>query len=274
MPPAPSSASTRYTPSRTPLASDTNGLEGSALYDAPSHVARPGVYRCRVKPSRRDFLRSSIMVPGSAALAAQRRRAAPPRVAVVGAGAFGGWTALHLRRAGADVTLIDAWGRGNSRASSGGETRVIRTIYGPTRRYVEMAARAFTLWREWDRLIGEPFYRRTGVLWMTGTDDSYVRQSLPVLRDLKLEYEEIDPGAAAKRWPQVRFARVATGYLHQDGGSVPSRHACDAVARELVRIGGADPGPSPTAGPTTETPPGAPATEGTTLAAGPNQFAP
>jgi glycine/D-amino acid oxidase-like deaminating enzyme len=30
------------------------------------------------------------------------------RVAVIGAGAFGGWTALHLARAGARVTLIDA----------------------------------------------------------------------------------------------------------------------------------------------------------------------
>jgi glycine/D-amino acid oxidase-like deaminating enzyme len=162
----------------------------------------------------------------------------PLRVAVVGAGAFGGWTALHLRRAGADVTLIDAWGPGNSRASSGGDTRVIRTIYGPTRRYVEMAARAFTLWREWDRLIGEQFYRRTGVLWMTGTDDSYVRQSLPVLRDLKLECEEIDPAAAAKRWPQVSFDRVAKVYLEHEGGYLAARHACDAVARELVRIGG------------------------------------
>src|SRR5947207_5496586 len=80
--------------------------------------------------SRRDFLRSSIMLPGSAAIAAQRGGAVPLRVAVVGAGAFGGWTALHLRRAGALVTLLDAWGPGNSRASSGGETRVIRTIYG------------------------------------------------------------------------------------------------------------------------------------------------
>ena len=30
------------------------------------------------------------------------------RVVVVGAGAFGGWTALMLRRSGADVTLVDA----------------------------------------------------------------------------------------------------------------------------------------------------------------------
>src|SRR5438874_2637349 len=124
--------------------------------------------------SRRDFLRSSVILPGTAAVVSQRRSVTPLRVAVIGAGAFGGWTALHLRRGGAEVTLVDAWGPGNSRASSGGETRVIRTVYGATRQYVEMAARALTLWAEWDRTAREQFYRRTGVLWMTGADDSYV----------------------------------------------------------------------------------------------------
>jgi glycine/D-amino acid oxidase-like deaminating enzyme len=159
------------------------------------------------------------------------------RVAVVGAGAFGGWTALHLRRAGAQVTLVDAWGPGNARASSGGETRVIRTIYGPARHNVEMAARALRLWREWDR-TGREFYRRTGVLWLTGVDDSYVRQSLPVLRDLQLEYEELDRTVAARRWPHIRFDGVTKIYLEHEGGYLLARRACDAVARELVRIGG------------------------------------
>jgi sarcosine oxidase len=185
--------------------------------------------------SRRDFLKSSALVPVTVAV----RRQAPLRVAVVGAGAFGGWTALHLRRAGAEVTLLDAWGPGNARASSGGETRVIRTIYGPGRRYVEMAARALTLWREWDRTnSGDPFYKRTGVLWMTAADDSYVRQSLPALRDLKLDYEEIDVSMAAKRWPQISFEGIAKAYLEHEGGFLLARRACDAVAREFVRIGG------------------------------------
>src|SRR5262245_28280205 len=156
-----------------------------------------------------------------------------PRVAVVGAGAFGGWTALHLRRAGAEVTLLDAWGPGNARASSGGETRVIRTIYGPARRYVEMAARALTLWSEWDRTSGDQFYKRTGVLWMTATDDSYVRQSLPVLRDLGLDYDEMDAWAAAKRFPQISFEGIAKAYLEHEGGFLLARRACDAVVREL-----------------------------------------
>ena len=50
-------------------------------------------------------------------------------VAVIGAGVFGAWTAEFLRRAGARVTLYDAYGAAHSRSSSGGETRIIRAAY-------------------------------------------------------------------------------------------------------------------------------------------------
>src|SRR6266850_1637952 len=69
-----------------------------------------------------------------------------PHITVVGAGAFGGWTALYLLRGGARVTLLDTWGPGNSRASSGGETRVMRGAYGPNQPYTNLAARAMELW--------------------------------------------------------------------------------------------------------------------------------
>ena len=160
------------------------------------------------------------------------------RVAVIGAGAFGGWTALHLQRAGAQVTLLDAWGPGNTRASSGGETRVIRAIYGPAHKYVEIAARALTLWREWNQTTGDQYYIRTGVLWLSGTDDSYTRQSLPVLREFALECEELSLPVAAKRWPQINFDGVTKVHFERDGGYLLARHACDAVAREVVRTGG------------------------------------
>src|SRR5687767_15990114 len=85
---------------------------------------------------------------------------------VVGAGAFGGWTALHLQRAGHRVTLVDAWGAGHSRASSGGETRVIRAMYGGERLYVEMTLRSLALWWEHEQRCGRRLYHGTGALWM------------------------------------------------------------------------------------------------------------
>ncbi len=49
------------------------------------------------------------------------------KIAVIGAGAFGSWTAFHLQKAGHHVTLIDRHGPGNPKASSGGEARMIRS---------------------------------------------------------------------------------------------------------------------------------------------------
>ena len=71
-------------------------------------------------------------------------------VVVVGAGAFGGWTALHLLRAGARVTLLDSWGPGNGRSSSGGETRAIRGVYGGDHAYVAWTAKSLGMWRDFE----------------------------------------------------------------------------------------------------------------------------
>src|SRR3954468_9799314 len=115
-----------------------------------------------------------------------------PHIAVIGSGAFGGWTALHLLEAGASVTLIDAWGPGNSRSSSGGETRVMRGTYGPDQPYTAMAARALALWAKYERKWKRRFLHRCGVLWMaSGRDDAFERGSLETLRAAKIKHQEL-----------------------------------------------------------------------------------
>src|SRR5436309_16116340 len=84
---------------------------------------------------------------GSLAAGALLQAAAKPATyAVIGAGVFGAWTAYHLRRAGHNVTLLDQYGPASSRASSGGESRIIRAAYGPDEVYTRMAARSMALW--------------------------------------------------------------------------------------------------------------------------------
>ncbi|MGC2293891.1 MAG: FAD-dependent oxidoreductase, partial [Candidatus Acidiferrales bacterium] len=53
-----------------------------------------------------------------------------PDIAVIGSGVFGAWTSYFLQKSGAQVALFDAYGPANSRASSGGESRIIRMGYG------------------------------------------------------------------------------------------------------------------------------------------------
>jgi sarcosine oxidase len=156
------------------------------------------------------------------------------RVMVIGAGAFGGWTALHLRRRGADVTLLDAWGAGNSRASSGGETRVIRAVYGPDRIYVEMVRRAYELWEQ----LGHSLYVETGTLWMHRGDDAYVRGSAPILRELGFPLEQVTLNDAKRRWPQIDFAGVRSAWLEHRAGALSARLACAAVRDAFIEAGG------------------------------------
>jgi glycine/D-amino acid oxidase-like deaminating enzyme len=161
-----------------------------------------------------------------------------PRVAVIGAGAFGGWTALYLRRRGARVTLLDAWGPGNSRASSGGETRVIRGTYGPNSVYTKMAARSLELWKENEARWRLKLYNRTGVLWMASGDDSYERAAMPLLREAGLAFEALTADEAAKRFAQINFDGVKWALLEKDAGYLTARRACEAVLDAFLAEGG------------------------------------
>lgn len=162
-----------------------------------------------------------------------------PHIAVIGAGAFGGWTALHLLERGARVTLIDAWGAGNSRASSGGETRVMRGTYGPDQPYTELAARALKLWDKYERRWKRSFLHRTGVLWMASGDDSFECGSIARLRAAKIRFHELSPAQMKKRWPQVNFECIDWGIFEPDCGYLDARATCQAVVDAVVAAGGA-----------------------------------
>ena len=157
---------------------------------------------------------------------------------VIGAGAFGGWTALMLRRRGARVTLVDAWGPGNSRASSGGETRVIRGVYGDSRIYTAMARRSFALWQENETRWKKTLYTRTGVLWMVADEGEFVRSSLPFLKEFEFAYEELTPAEAARRYPQIAFDGIRWALLEKEGGYLLARRACAEVVEGFLAEGG------------------------------------
>lgn len=179
------------------------------------------------------------MVMTAAAVATGAAQRTGPRVAVIGAGAFGGWTALELVRRGARVTLIDAWGPGNVRASSGGETRVIRAVYGTRPIYTRMAQRAFELWRAHDQKFERRFFHKTGGLWMFGADASFGKASADALAAAKLPFEWLTAADLAKRFPQISNAGITTALWEPEAGYLLARRACEHVAERVVAEGGA-----------------------------------
>src|SRR5215813_13967567 len=172
-------------------------------------------------------------------LGAIRSMVTKPRIAVVGAGAFGGWTALRLLHRGARVTLLDAWGPGNSRASSGGETRVLRCTYGPNQPYTNMSVRAMQLWNEFEKNYGGRLVHKTGVLWMARIgNDQFERGSLPLLREAGVPYQELTRAELETRWPQMNLEGVDWGLYEPQAGYILARVACLTVLERFQAEGG------------------------------------
>src|SRR5689334_15848035 len=123
-------------------------------------------------------------------------------VAVIGAGVFGAWIAYRLRREGTSVILIDAYGPGNNRASSGGESRIIRMGYGPDEIYTQSAISSFVLWGEFFERIkpSPPLFHKTGVLWVARGDDAYCEATMKTLTDAGVTIEQLNSEDLKKRY--------------------------------------------------------------------------
>jgi monomeric sarcosine oxidase len=160
-----------------------------------------------------------------------------PSAIVIGAGAFGGWTALHLLRRGARVTLIDAFGAGNSRSSSGDETRIIRALYAE-RIYVEMTVRARSLWEDFQSRLGMKLLRPTGFLRLIAANDVLVERAAAYFRDAGLPLEEFTPAEAARRFPRIHFGGVDRAIFDPRAGYLPARRCCAIVASLFAESGG------------------------------------
>src|SRR2546422_893439 len=208
--------------------------------------------------SRRWLLKAGATIGGSSALAgrfaflkfasanmlngaegsAGTKMQSKIHVAVIGAGAFGGWTALYLLRRGARVTLLDAWGPGNARASSGGETRFFFNDTATTEIYTHLAARALALWKAHERGWRRKLYHPIGVLWLAEDDGAHERAALPLVKEAGVVFEELTGTETARRYPQISCERVRWAIFERDGGYLIARVACAAVLDAVLAAGG------------------------------------
>lgn len=199
-----------------------------------------------MKTTRREFMGAA----GAGALGAALIPAiGPPRapaasggdaydVAVVGAGVFGTWTAYRLAQAGRRVVLLDAYGPGNARASSGGQTRVIRMGYGDQEIYTRWATRSLEVWKSLLGPLGRPsVFQEVGVLWMARGDDPLTTKTLATLQRLGVVHERLSRPELERRWPQIDFG-PNTWAIHEPGsGFLVAFHAVQAVVQMAEATG-------------------------------------
>ena len=209
---------------------------------------------------RRHFLRlagvgaGALLATGCVSIpaAAPARGIAPPQrsrngvghVVVIGAGAWGGWTAYYLRQRGARVTLVDAYGAGNSRSTSGDETRGIRSSYGDRTSgelWTPWARSAIQRWRdfdaEWAPAFRTRFFHTTGDVIMRATDEPFIKRTLDLWKANGVVHEVLNGDEARRRWPVIKADDITIAITEPDAGVVRSRAATQAVAAIGEKMG-------------------------------------
>ena len=125
-------------------------------------------------------------------------------VVIVGAGTFGASLAWWLAREGARVTLVDQFEPGDRRATSGGETRLIRCGHGADPGYTASARRARTLWRELEAESGADVLIECGLVWFARRRDGWEAASEQTLRAQGIPVERLSVEEGARLFPSFR----------------------------------------------------------------------
>jgi monomeric sarcosine oxidase len=161
-----------------------------------------------------------------------------PDVAVIGSGVFGAWIAYFLGKSGVSVLLLDAYGPGNARASSGGESRIIRMGYGADEIYTRWSQRALPLWKSLFAEAGRPeLFLQTGVLWIAHEKYQYALDTLAALQEHKIPHERLSLLGLRKHYPQITFDEDAWGIFEPESGVLLARRAVQSVVEQARKIG-------------------------------------
>ena len=155
-------------------------------------------------------------------------------VVVVGAGVFGAWTASHFARRDKRVLLVDSYGPANSRASSAGESRIIRMGYGADEIYTRMSQNSMAQWKEFFGFKRPGLFHETGVLWLAAEGDARIRDTAATLTRCGVEFEQLDRAALEKRYPQIHLDRIASAILEPTSGVLMARRAVAAVVEDAI----------------------------------------
>lgn len=258
-------------PDKLPSAHDTPDLVSDEL-TSPSRASAPvrGAHD-RTEPDvfapdgsvlpRRDFLKMAgagtgallaagcAGVPQLSPVPGMTNRKKPSggdvgHVVVIGAGIWGSWTSYHLRQRGVRVTLIDQYGPGNSRSTSGDETRGVRSSYGDRSTvalWSKWARSAIVRWGEFDKEWGPVFRTRffvtTGDVIMRAADEPFLKLTREQWQKDGVPHEVIDGAEVRKRWPVIKADDITIAITEPDAGVVRARASTQAVAAVSQKMG-------------------------------------
>lgn len=211
---------------------------------------------------RRDFIKAagagagmllmggvpeSLLVPDPARLSSVRSASASPEIVVIGSGVWGSFTALNLLKLGAKVTLVDAYGPGNARSTSGDETRGVRSSYGDRagaqgELWTLWARESMNKWKafdaEWGKQLRLNLFHVCGDMIFRPEWDSFQLRCKVWWDKNKIPYEILNPDDVRKAFPVFSIDDITAILYEPDAGVVRARRATQAAAAAFEALGG------------------------------------
>jgi glycine/D-amino acid oxidase-like deaminating enzyme len=159
-------------------------------------------------------------------------------IIVVGGGIAGIMTALDLQRRGEQVTIIDRWEPGHSRASSTDYNRVIRAISGRDEFYTRWARESRSRWLELQAESGQNLMYECGALilatgghcdWEDATSKTFDRVGVPYYKHSQQEIQQ--------RFPQFKVDEIEYALFEPQAGLLMA-HRCVLTGLDLFKKAG------------------------------------
>lgn len=187
-------------------------------------------------------------VPGLVPLPAPAvHTTAASEVVVIGAGGWGSFIALNLRKQGVNVTLVDAYGPGNARSTSGDESRGVRSSYGDrtgdqAEIWTMWARESMKKWVQFDDEWGKHFrlnvYHTTGDLILRTEWDNLQLRTKVWWDKNKVPYNVLSPDDVKKAFPVMQIDDITAILYEPDAGVVRARRATQMAAAAFETLGG------------------------------------
>ena len=158
-------------------------------------------------------------------------------IVIVGAGTFGASLAWWLARDGVQVTLVDQFEPGDRRATSGGETRLIRCGHGGDAYYTASARRARTLWRELEAESGADLLMECGLVWFARQADAWEAASEATMRAQGIPVERLGVEEGARLFPSFQGDDLEFLLHEPEAGVLRAQKAVQTLAVQASRHG-------------------------------------
>jgi sarcosine oxidase len=158
---------------------------------------------------------------------------------VVGAGVAGATSALALRRAGLEVTLIDAWEPGHAAAASAGEHRILRSSHGTDEFYTRLSREGRLSWLELGEQTGQELFVQCGAVMLAREGNtSWEDASQVTLARVGVPHFVAPAHELPVRLPVVDTRGLAYGLWETESGFVYAKRGTLAAVAQFQREGG------------------------------------